>query len=384
MQSSNTKWGFTLVELIVVITIVGILSTIWFVSYSGYLTGARDSNRISQMIKLSDSLQVYWSTKSLPLPDNSVEITASGTTIAYQGEVWVDVLETIDYTNGGTDPKDDSYYSYMLTKDRKSMQLMAMMEEERTISLNNRLTLESYAINYEDRFPKVYGRKLWILTQLDTNTPIQELSQYQSVPFDLVTETSQFVSHISDTEKITWTGASLKWSIHNANCNRIKQLWGSRWSWYYEINISGLALEAYCEMEFAWWGWTLQLRSYSWSTNDFSVAHGSVRDDTASYAAEISSTDAISSWSWLSWTIKRIMLWGTYTSWKDMDVMIRRIQTIDYDNLTLSNSCEDIIWNSWVSSDCSNLWDLEPDGFVSPWTNINGKQWMKFIKEISE
>ncbi|MCD5375173.1 prepilin-type N-terminal cleavage/methylation domain-containing protein [Candidatus Gracilibacteria bacterium] len=46
MKSMNIR-AFTLVELIVVITIVGVFSTIGFVSYSGYLTGARDSNRIS-------------------------------------------------------------------------------------------------------------------------------------------------------------------------------------------------------------------------------------------------------------------------------------------------------------------------------------------------
>ncbi|NDK10016.1 prepilin-type N-terminal cleavage/methylation domain-containing protein [Candidatus Gracilibacteria bacterium] len=41
--------AFTLVELIVVITIIGILSTIGFVSYSNYLKGAQDSNRFSQL-----------------------------------------------------------------------------------------------------------------------------------------------------------------------------------------------------------------------------------------------------------------------------------------------------------------------------------------------
>jgi prepilin-type N-terminal cleavage/methylation domain-containing protein len=122
-------YAFTLVELIVVITIVGILSTVGFVSYSGYLTSARDSNRYSQMTKLSDSLQVYAATKSLPLPDDYVEITNSGSVIAYQGYVGTDVLETIDYTNGGKDPKDDSYFTYMLSKDRKSLQLLALMEE---------------------------------------------------------------------------------------------------------------------------------------------------------------------------------------------------------------------------------------------------------------
>ena len=222
----KTLFGFTLVELIVVITIVWILSTVGFVSYSGYLSGARDSNRMSQLTKISDSLQVYAATKSLPLPDNYVEIQASGSTIAYQGEVWVDVLETIDYTNGGTDPKDDSYYTYYLTKDRKSIQLMALMEEQSSVAytdqtrtfnpwklantLTNTLTNNTYAADYSDRFPKVYWRKLWTLTQVDTNTPIEQLSQYQSTPFDVVTESSTFIAHISDDEKLEGTGSTLQ------------------------------------------------------------------------------------------------------------------------------------------------------------------------------
>ncbi len=110
-MKKNNYPAFTLVELIVVITIIWILSTIWFVSYSNYLTWARDSNRYSQLTKLSDSLQVYATQKSLPLPDDFIEITASGASnvIAYQWYVWSDVLETIDYTNWGKDPKDDSF-----------------------------------------------------------------------------------------------------------------------------------------------------------------------------------------------------------------------------------------------------------------------------------
>jgi hypothetical protein len=110
------------------------------------------------MTKLSDSLQVYSASKTLPLPDNKIDITASGALIAYQGEVGVDVLETIDYTNGGKDPKDDSYYTYYLTKSRNSLQLMAMMEEQSATAFN--LTSNTNAINFEDRYPKVYGRKL--------------------------------------------------------------------------------------------------------------------------------------------------------------------------------------------------------------------------------
>lgn len=210
--------GFTLVELIVVITIVWILSTVGFVSYSGYLAWARDSNRFSQLTKLSDSLQVYAATKSLPLPDDYIEISASGTVIAYQGYAGVDVLETIDYTNGGKDPKDDSYYTYYLTKNRKSMQLLAFMEEQGSVaqnaSLNSLLTGEmrpqAYGANYENRFPKAYGSKLWVLTSADEDTlhtPVQELSGVTSI--DIATTSENLNAYFWNADIRTGSGLLL-------------------------------------------------------------------------------------------------------------------------------------------------------------------------------
>jgi len=298
-QNIPLLW-FTLVELIVVITIVGILSTVGFVSYSGYLTWARDSNRISQLTKISDSLQVYSASKTLPLPDDAINITASGTTtsetIAYQGYIWVDVLETIDYTNGWQDPKDDIYYTYYLTKDRKSLQLLALMEEEQSVtysSPNNNLkiadllTRETNAATYEDRFPKVYGRKLWVLTQIDTNTPAQEVTlNITNGYLDIVNEPTQYIAHITDeiNDKIEWTGTQLRAMIQNGSCKRIKQTGWANGNGTYTIN-PGWSWEilAYCEMETQGWWWTLIARSYPSSTIAFGTATWDVSTDSAAY-----------------------------------------------------------------------------------------------------
>lgn len=244
-------WAFTLVELIVVITIVWILSTVWFVSYSGYLAWARDSNRINQMVKLSDSLQVYSATKTLPLPDNYVEIQASGSTIAYQGELGVDVLETIDYTNWWVDPKDGNYYTYYLTKDRRSLQLMALMEEQQSTT---QITTNTYAASYDDRYPKVYGRKLWVLVSAEEptmNTPIHQLSPYkEGAAFDVVNEVGIFISHISDSEKFTWSGEMLQNMIPNASCKRLRQVGGFDKNQFYDLYIDGEVIKAFCHQDF--------------------------------------------------------------------------------------------------------------------------------------
>jgi len=268
-MKKNNILAFTLVELIVVITIVWILSTVGFVSYSWYLTGARDSNRFSQLTKLSDSLQIYAASKSLPLPDDYIEITASGASnvIAYQWYVWVDVLETIDYTNWGKDPKDDSYFTYYLTKDRQSLQLMTLMEESGSVALQNNTT---YAADYSERFPKVYGKKMWVLTEIDTNTPIQEVSAVNTAWFlDIVNTVTEFTAHISDDETIQGTGSLLLASNPNANCDRIKQTGQSRGNGIYTLTTLWDTREVYCDMETDGWGWTMIARSVEGWTGTF-------------------------------------------------------------------------------------------------------------------
>lgn len=109
------------------------------------------------MVKISDALQVYATTKTLPLPDNKVDITASGTIIAYQGNLGSQVMQAIDYNDGGLDPKDKQPFTYIVGKDRKSLQLLALMEESRAVST---FLTATYAADYKNRYPKVYGSKL--------------------------------------------------------------------------------------------------------------------------------------------------------------------------------------------------------------------------------
>ena len=54
----NTKQAFTLVELIVVITILAILGTIAFISLQGYSADARNSKRVNDLGNLADSVNI--------------------------------------------------------------------------------------------------------------------------------------------------------------------------------------------------------------------------------------------------------------------------------------------------------------------------------------
>ena len=54
----NTKKAFTLVELIVVITILAILGTIAFISLQGYSADARNSKRTSDLGNIQSAISL--------------------------------------------------------------------------------------------------------------------------------------------------------------------------------------------------------------------------------------------------------------------------------------------------------------------------------------
>lgn len=169
------RQAFTLVEIIVVITILTILSAVWFISYSSYLYGARDSTRISQLTKVVETMQGYSLKKRAPMPDDYITLTSSGSDIAYQWKLWKTVLESLDYEKDIVDPKDKTYYSYFLTKKRKGYQFLAFMESSEN-AWNLSALWKTYAnIDYSNRFPRTFGVSLWILTDTETNTPLEDM-----------------------------------------------------------------------------------------------------------------------------------------------------------------------------------------------------------------
>lgn len=80
----NRKYiaGFTLVELIVVITILIILGTIAFVSLGGFSGSARDSSRVSDLTSISKGMDItYIKQGTYPAPSGAISVTFSGATV---------------------------------------------------------------------------------------------------------------------------------------------------------------------------------------------------------------------------------------------------------------------------------------------------------------
>jgi len=310
----HIKKGFTLVELMVVVVILSVLATVGFISYEAYLVDTRDSKRLAQITGLRDGLRLATTKWSLPIPDDAVEIRNNSTTFLYQWYAWEDVLNSISYSDSTVDPLDETYYTYMLSDNRKDFQIMWFLEKynQDVISLNTQSVFA--AVNYSQRFPNTVGKKLWILLQQQTNTPLQEIPEYAGTGFiDLQNPTTNlFDAYITDTYIISWKENDLIWIIPYTTCKKIANNGGSYGNGIYNINPTGLnPFEVYCDMEIDGGWWTLIWRSHeSAAPNDFwwLSKRGTVRDNNSAYSLWVDSIET---------NFSEIMI-SSYSSWKNI------------------------------------------------------------------
>ena len=134
----NLKKWFTLVELIVVITILAILGTIAFISLQGYSADARNSKRVSDLgsigsaisVKLTQWVSLLAFVTSTPNSQiSAVSIGGTGATVSEYA------AGPVNYTAVGikkedfVDPNGVDYVGWVTTKINGKYQLAAKMEQ---------------------------------------------------------------------------------------------------------------------------------------------------------------------------------------------------------------------------------------------------------------
>lgn len=155
MKNKN-RWAFTLVELIVVITILAILWTIAFISLQWYSRDARNSTRLSDMNSVETSLELFsLQTGYYPTPDSFSEVTLSSGTVHLwkQWELWEWVYGLISrLSHLPVDPLNGENMEYSVTDKKKEYELKYDME----ISQNTRVSM-SYAAQKSANITWVYN-----------------------------------------------------------------------------------------------------------------------------------------------------------------------------------------------------------------------------------
>jgi len=128
-NKSSTSLAFTLVEIVVTATILVILTSIWFYSYTKHISDARDSSRLTDISALSSQLSLYKRDRwAYPFPWNRFNIVNGSVTIAYQWKMNNNVALTTAATSLPLDPELDIPYLYSTTRNRQEFQLAASAE----------------------------------------------------------------------------------------------------------------------------------------------------------------------------------------------------------------------------------------------------------------
>jgi len=128
----KNNWAFTLVELLVVITILVILGTIAFVYIESSIAEARDAGRLSDINEVVNVLELYQTERSFfPEPSDWVNITYSWSAVAWtQWTFWKSVGKIVRAFGEDIplDPLNDNEYSYSITAKADEFQIAGIKE----------------------------------------------------------------------------------------------------------------------------------------------------------------------------------------------------------------------------------------------------------------
>jgi len=227
------RLAFTLVELIVVITILAILWTIAFISLQWYSRDARDATRTSDVWNMQTTLELFninaW---EYPSPDNPSTISYSWDTVWYQWILWDGVTTNLKWLDKKPlDPLTKSEYTYSTTQSYKEYQILALYEwnvaYNPVINTANAATTSltpKVVWNYNELFvqtnnyivptPSIITSEPWSIVLDWTTIKSQVITAWTNIPKTAVSNT-----------KTWWLDVNLAvytWSIQKSSTNQQK------------------------------------------------------------------------------------------------------------------------------------------------------------------
>ncbi len=166
---ASFKKAFTLVELIVVVTIIAVLWTIGTIAYTNGASDMRDAVRITQITELHNWLTSYSLNKILPDPAEKLDILADGKIIWYQWDLWKNLINTINFSGDALDTKTWDFFTVLMNKSKNKFQILSYLENQ--LKSQTQLSLlDTTHANTQFDFPYSYGSKLGII--MDENNQV--------------------------------------------------------------------------------------------------------------------------------------------------------------------------------------------------------------------
>ncbi len=249
MNKINKK-AFTMVELIVVITILIILSTIWFMSYENTLSDARNATRKSDMgnIKMSlknHKLKNWW----YPIPGNPFDITNSWIII----KQWLlnEKVTTQEIVKKPTDPFVEwQYYFYSISNNKLFFQVAMSLEDK---TLENDYSLRAY-VDWD--YQQISDIVPSIIFANNSSSDINSISSKfivdkgtLNLPYDENWDIVSLATNFNSIILESWISIPTFYWYYS--CLEIYENWNSMWSWTYKmLNNEWKLVSNFCDMNY--------------------------------------------------------------------------------------------------------------------------------------
>lgn len=385
MYKTKNK-AFTLVELIVVITILSILWTIAFISYQWYSRSSRDSVRISDIKNISKSLELFQvNSWKYPDPNLSFPVTYNWIEVRSQWIFWEKNFINVWKLNKlPKDPLFDVEYTYSLLNTKKEFELWAVME-----TLNEQVNIINIT-NAENNIKVINYIKWnynWKIARVQVWNEIHVLAipsiiNWQVWLIDIFDLINQWLMSHNKNSIIPW---SFKWIINNNWSTRIivntwsliVYTWTINDLWNPNDPAKRLVLLKWIQNAYSW---TLLSNSHwikeiidLWEINlsnpsELQINLAWINANLIPWVkVDVKPVYASVSWDWWAWA----WWWGQWNWW-----------SIEY-------SCNNVLWvlltdYSWYPDFelCVNTIMINSFDSILPSSNLTGNDWARDVYAV--
>ena len=161
--------AFTLIEIVVAITILAILSVLWLLTLQIHQKDARDSVRITDIENIIITMDTYYiQSKQFPEPSDYVDITYTWSMIWQQGTIWESVTKNLKILNKQFyDPLLKTPYTYSRLNTKEQFQIATILEG--SLVQNTNPLSKTYAANsvwVDDWIAYIKWKYNWLISSV--------------------------------------------------------------------------------------------------------------------------------------------------------------------------------------------------------------------------